>query len=173
MPEKYTKYSNNTPVAKNIIFLCVRRFLNGVIPWSGAYLGGGLWRPGPPGSSKGRQKEKGKRTKEREKERKKRERRKKKDKKKERKVNQHDERGAISFKLKQGLQGRKVQGRQIDASYLTGGGGGQHSSTLLQGAKTNDSLGPPGGRPPGYAPEQSLTREDVRSNRTKRAFACQ
>ena len=27
------KHSNNTPVAKSIFFLCVRRFLNGIIPW--------------------------------------------------------------------------------------------------------------------------------------------
>ena len=35
---------------------------------------------------------------------------------------------------------------------FNGGGWGQHSSTLLQGAKINDSLGPPDVRPPGYAP---------------------
>ena len=41
-----------------------------------------------------------------------------------------------------------------NASYLTGGGGswGQHSSTLLNGAKFNDSLGSPEVRPPGYEP---------------------
>ena len=36
---------------------------------------------------------------------------------------------------------------------LTGGGGSRALfSTLLQGAKMNDSLGPPDVRPPGYAP---------------------
>ena len=29
------KYINNTLVAKNMIFLCVSRFLNGINPWSG------------------------------------------------------------------------------------------------------------------------------------------
>ena len=32
---KSKQLSNDTPVAKNIIFLCVRRSLNGIIPWSG------------------------------------------------------------------------------------------------------------------------------------------
>ena len=70
-------------------------------------------------------------------------------------------RGApCSFKRKQGLQGRKLQGRQIDASYLTGRGGeGNILPTLLQGAKINDSLGLPGVRPPGYAPASYLGRQ--------------
>ena len=33
--KKVTKHSNNTPVAKNILFLCARRFLHGINPWSG------------------------------------------------------------------------------------------------------------------------------------------
>ena len=44
----------------------------------------------------------------------------------------------VPFKHKQGHQGRILQGHQID-----GGGCGHHSSTLFQGAKINDSLGPP------------------------------
>ena len=32
--EKVNKAQQNTPVVKNIIFLCARRFLNGIIPWS-------------------------------------------------------------------------------------------------------------------------------------------
>ena len=38
--KKYTKHSNNTPAAKNITFLCVRRFLNGIIPELGLKV---LW----------------------------------------------------------------------------------------------------------------------------------
>ena len=40
----------------------------------------------------------------------------------------------------EGLKGRKLQGRQIEGR---GVGWGRHCSTLLQGAKINDSLDPP------------------------------
>ena len=41
--EKVNKDSNNTPVAKNIISLCVRRFSNGIIPWLGVKVMSDEW----------------------------------------------------------------------------------------------------------------------------------
>ena len=84
-----------------------------------AYLGG-LWVPGPSGVTKGgaKKKEKGKDKKQRErkKERKRKEKKgkRKRGKKEKIKVSQHDERGAMQFRRKLGLKGRKLQGRQID-----------------------------------------------------------
>ena len=98
---------------------------------TGAYLGGGFGGPGPPGSPRGRQKErkkgkeKKKRGEKRGKKRKrgnKKEKRKeggsKKEKKKERKLNQYDEnghgekneRGAMQFQVQAGATGMKTSG---------------------------------------------------------------
>ena len=46
------------------------------------------------------------------------------------------------FKHKQGLQGRKPQGRQIDGGGGSGGEGAILQLETLQGAKINDSLAP-------------------------------
>ena len=79
----------------------------------------GLWGPGPPGVTKGRQKKKEKRKgKERERgeKRRKKEIRKKKGKKeearkkKERKLNQYDERGTMQFQVQAGAPGKKRSG---------------------------------------------------------------
>ena len=87
---------------------------------SGAYLGGGFGGPGPPGSPKGRQKERKKRKgKEREgrkeeqrgKEGNKKEKRKKEGaRKKKRRLNQYDERGAMQFQVQAGAPGKKTSG---------------------------------------------------------------
>ena len=39
-----------------------------------------------------------------------------------------------------------------NASYSRGGGGVRATFFISEGAKINDSMGPPGMRPPGYAP---------------------
>ena len=90
---------------------------------AGAYLGGGLWGPGPPGVTKGapKRKKKGKGKKERgekrgKKEEKKRIRKKKgrkreqERKKKERKLNQYGKRGATQFQVQAGAPGKKTSG---------------------------------------------------------------
>ena len=54
-----------------------------------------------------------------------------------RKIIEHNER--LPFKW--GIQRRNFRGAKLTV-------GGRHSPTLLQGAKINDQLGPPGRRPP-------------------------
>ena len=87
---------------------------------TGAYLGGGLWGPGPPGVTKGAPKRKKKRKKKKErgekrgkegnKKEKKGRKREQERKKKERKLNQYDERGAMQFQVQAGAPGKKTSG---------------------------------------------------------------
>ena len=118
-------------------------------------LGGGFGGPDPPPPrvTKGCQKIKGKRKK-----RGREGKRKKKGKKGEqerekvvRKVNQLDERGAVQAQYSLRSPGKKIRGAKLM-------GWGQHSSTLLQGAKINYSLSPRMcdllDTPRGYAPDE-------------------
>ena len=133
-----------------IIFTCSKYILNKYmynlnmgVSW------GGIWGPRPPPVTEGAPKKKRRRRKRKGKEKKKMERKVKR--KKEKSTWRKGCHLSTSRGTPEGLKGRKLQGCQID------GGWGRHFSTLLQGAKSNDSLPPPPGlRPPGYAPVEHV-----------------